>query len=278
MAKRESGVLELEFIKPEGCRTSISSRKQRFPLFMTSPLYIDPNQPDMAFVYVQNPSAAVFAGDRLDLKVSAEPGSQVHITTPSATKINRMESGFAIQTIEINVMEGAVVEYVPEQIIPYAGSKYEQYLSINVAKDGVAILTDLISPGRLARGEEFDFDSLLLKTTASVKGREILCDTILLEPGKQDIAEMSLLGNNKYIASLITITPGRSSTELALSLHNILQTFPNIVGSACQLYDDNGVIVRIIGTNSIDVSNALFEAWALARRDIIGTNPPRKRK
>jgi urease accessory protein len=275
---KKSGLLDLGFIKPEGGRTGLCHRHQRFPLYMTAPLYIDPAQPDMAFVYVQNPSAAVFAGDRLHLRVSAGPCAKVHVTTPSATKVNRMESGCAVQTIDLNVMEGAVMEYIPEMLIPFAGSQYEQYLSLNVAEGGAAILTDIIAPGRLARGEEFAFDRLLLRTKVNVEGQEVLCDTIHLEPAKRDVAVAGLLGYNKYMASLITITPGRQSAELELSLHNLLQSCPNVLGSACQLYDDNGVIVRILGTNSIDVGSALFEAWSVARRSIIGTYPPRRRK
>jgi urease accessory protein len=278
MINRDSGLLELEFIKPENGRTGICHRRQRFPLFMTAPLYIDPNQPDMAFVYVQNPSGAAFAGDRLELKVSAGPGAKVHVTTPSATKIYRMESDFAVQTVDLNVMEGAVLEYIPEMTIPFAGSDYEQHLSINVAKGGVAILTEMIAPGRLARGEEFAFDRLLMRTKASVDGQEVLCDTIHLEPAKRDISVAGLMGDNKYMASLITITPGYQSSELALSLHNLLQSYPNVLGSACLLYNDNGIMVRIIGKNSIDVSSVLFEAWSVVRRSIIGTNPPRRRK
>lgn len=278
MINRDSGLLELEFIKPENGRTGVCHRRQRFPLFMTAPLYIDPSQPEMAFVYVQNPSGAAFAGDRLELKVSAKSGAKVHVTTTSATKIYRMESGFAVQTVDLDVMEGAVMEYMPEMTIPFAGSQYEQHLSINVAKGGVAILSEMIAPGRLARGEEFAFDRLLMRTKASVEGKVVLCDTINLEPAKRDISVAGLMGNNKYMASLITITPGRQSAELASSLHKLLQSFPKVMGSACQLYEDNGIMVRIIGTNSIDVSNVLFEVWSLVRRSIIGTNPPRRRK
>ena len=49
-------------------------RSQRFPLRLTAPLYLDPAQPQMAFVYVQNPTGGMFEGDGLIVSVDACPG------------------------------------------------------------------------------------------------------------------------------------------------------------------------------------------------------------
>ena len=59
------GLLELAFRVGPGDRTVLASRRQRFPLRLTVPLMLDPALPGMAFVYVQNPTGGVFAGDRL---------------------------------------------------------------------------------------------------------------------------------------------------------------------------------------------------------------------
>lgn len=278
MSYGETGFLELEFMKPTNGRTSTSFRRQKFPLFMTAPLYIDPNQPDMAFVYVQNPTGAAFAGDRLELKVSAGPNSKVHITTTAATKIYKMEKGFAVQKIDLKVKKGAYLEYIPEMTIPFADSSYEQHLLIDVEDGGRAVLSEMIAPGRLARGEEFAFNKLIIRTQVKINGKEIFCDTINFEPAKRSISVAGVMGDNKYIANLITITPGIESTELAVKINSLLRSNPNVLGSASCLYNGNGVVVRMIGESSIDVSGALLDVWSLARYEIIGTKPPKRRK
>ena len=69
--------------RPTGARY-LSRRSQRFPLRLTTPLYLDPSQPSMAFLYVQNPTGGVFEDDDHKIALDVRPGAQVHLTTQSA--------------------------------------------------------------------------------------------------------------------------------------------------------------------------------------------------
>ncbi len=71
------------------------------------PFHLDAAAPDMAFVYVQNPTGGVFAGDRLLTSVTADPGARVHLTTQSATKLYRMEGGEARQELTLRARRRA---------------------------------------------------------------------------------------------------------------------------------------------------------------------------
>jgi len=45
------------------------------------PFYLDARAVGMAFVYVQNPTGGIFAGDHLIASVIAEADARVHLTT-----------------------------------------------------------------------------------------------------------------------------------------------------------------------------------------------------
>src|SRR5262249_47801914 len=128
------GLLALRFVSGAGGRTELAERSQRFPLRWTVPMYLDPGDPGMAFVYIQNPTGGLFAGDRLVTRRAAGPRTSVHLTTQSATKAYRMVEGEACQRIEVALGEGAFVEYAPDLLIPQAGAKLDQELAVDVGE------------------------------------------------------------------------------------------------------------------------------------------------
>ena len=73
-AVQQAGLLHLAFGRDWRGRSSLRAHRQRFPLRTTQPFYLDPALPEMAFVYVQNPTGGVFAGDRLVVDVVADAG------------------------------------------------------------------------------------------------------------------------------------------------------------------------------------------------------------
>ena len=75
--ERLDGLLALRFARAErGAPSRLVERRQRFPLRLTVPLYLDPAEPGMAFVYVQNPTGGVFPGDDLTTEVTADEGTR----------------------------------------------------------------------------------------------------------------------------------------------------------------------------------------------------------
>ncbi|MGH2870596.1 MAG: urease accessory protein UreD, partial [Solirubrobacteraceae bacterium] len=85
----QNGLLELRAATDGYGRTYLAEHQQRFPLRITTPMYLDPGDRGMAFCYVQNPTGGVFAGDLLVERLVVEPGARLHVTSQSATKLYR---------------------------------------------------------------------------------------------------------------------------------------------------------------------------------------------
>ncbi len=201
------GVLELVAdVAPDG-RTYLSRRRQRFPLRLTVPLYLDPGCPQMAFLYVQNPTGGMFADDDLQLSLRARSGACAHLTTQAATKIYAAREGCARNQVELAVERSAFVEYVPDVLIPHAGARLEQELVADVDPGGTLIATELIAPGRVAHDEAFEYASLSLTTRVRVDGREVAVDSLVLSPGRCDPRGPGILGRHRYLGSLFVVAP-----------------------------------------------------------------------
>lgn len=272
------GLLDLVAdVAPDG-RTYLSRRRQRFPLRLTTPLYLDPARPGMAFVYVQNPTGGLFEGDDHAISLGAGRGALVHLTTQAASKAYRADRGCARQRVELTVSAGAFVEYVPDPLIPHAGARFEQELAADVEPGGALIVTETVTPGRVAFGEAFRYTSLSLSTRISIDGEETAVDSLVLEPGELDPRRPGILGGHTYLASLFAVCPGGDAEGLARAVTDAVGRSPDCLVASAELPSGSGVLARILARSGIAANRALETAWSAARLALLGAPPPRRRK
>jgi urease accessory protein len=259
-------------------RTVLAERRQRFPLRMTVPMYLDAGDRGMAFVYVQNPTGGVYAGDRLVTSVVAEPGSRVHVTTQSATKICRMDGGEAVQEMRFDVGVGAYVEYVPDPVIPQAGSRLVQETVVELAEGAAFVAAETLAPGRRARGERFAYERIRLRLEARRDGRELCVDTMELVPSRRSPDARGILGSRDYLVSLVALCPERDTARLAAILDAGLAERGGFLGAADELPGGSGAVVRVLAPSAMAAREALRGVWAGVRRELIDLPLPATRK
>lgn len=272
------GELHLTLCRDPRGRTSLQSRRQRFPLRTTIPFYLDSVALDMAFVYVQNPTGGVFAGDHLLASVAAGPGARVHLTTQSATRIYRTEGALARQELRFKLGAGAYVENIPDPLIPHAGSRYCQETSVELALGAMFVAAETVAPGRRARGERFAYDLLELRTVVSRDGQELCAEALRLEPSRARVDRAGVLGASDYLVSLIAVAPESDAGALAASIDAALAEDGSVRGAAGELPGGVGALARILAPNAVSANRASRGAWAAVRAALIGLPLPERRK
>jgi urease accessory protein len=256
-------------------RSLLLERRQRFPLRVTTALHPDRAAPEMAFVYVQNPSGGVFPGDELTFEVRAEPGAAVHVTTTSATKVYGGDGDAAQLHATFLLAEGAYVEHFPDPIIPHAGSRYVEDIRVELPLGSTYVGLQGIAPGRVARGELFAFELLDLRTRVYlVSGEELCVDRLLLEPLRTPPTRRGLLGSTPYLGSIVVVAPDRDADSLAAALDRALDG----VGAASPLPFDAGAIARVLASTSTELRAALGIGWTTVRQQLRGRAPQPARK
>jgi urease accessory protein len=275
-----AGELQLTLGPDHRGRTAVLARRQRFPLRTTMPFYLDSAARDLAFVYVQNPTGGVFAGDRLIASVIAQSGARVHLTTQSATKLYRTESAAAHQELGFALGAGAYVEYIPDPLIPHAGSQYVQSTSVELATGAMFVASETVAPGRRARGERFAYDLLELRTSIGRGGQELCAERLLLEPPRAPPNRPGVLGGADYLVSLIAVAPEADVVALASAIADALasQARAGVRGAAGELPNGAGALARILAPTAVTADHALRCAWAAARLALVGLPLPERRK
>jgi urease accessory protein len=274
-ARDHEGRLDLAFCHDARGRSALRARRQRFPLRTTTPLYLDAAALDMAFVYVQNPTGGVFGGDRLSMRVVADAGVRVHLTTQSATKLYRMEGSEAWQELRFELLEGAYIEHIPDALIPQAGARYHQLIRVELEVGAAFVTAETIGPGRRAHGERFAYDFLELSTEVRRNGRELCAERLRLEPARARPDRAGVLGANDYLVTLLAFAPESDTSALAARIDGAVADHR---GAAGELPNGAGALARMLAPDANGAERVLRCAWAAAREALLGLPLPERRK
>ena len=198
------------------------------PLQVQRALYLDEAAPDLAFLYLQNSTAGLFQDDLHTINVTAGPQTRAHLTTPAATKVFAMPHGEARQSFDLDLREGAYLEYLPEPVIPFRGARLSQYHHARLSAGAVLVTGEILLPGRVARGEIFAFRRLERRLTVSGPGgKPVLHESSLLTP--QETSPLGISAMNRRFpvtGSLSIIAPGHDTAKLRDALERLLAGYP----------------------------------------------------
>ena len=110
---------------------------------------------------IVNPTAGFFDGDKVDSDVTVGRGAALALSTPSSSRVFRTRSGKdAVCDQKFSVESGGFLEWIPEAFIPHSGARYVQRTQVNLDPGAGLLFIDWISPGRVARGEIFQYENL----------------------------------------------------------------------------------------------------------------------
>jgi urease accessory protein len=238
-----------------------------------------------ALLHLNNVSGGVLAGDRLALDVEIEAGAAAQITTTGATRLYRHRAGARESEQRANFLVGddARLEYLPDALIPYAGSRHFQSTEIRLGRRSMLFWWEVLAPGRLAAGERFAFDALRLRSAVYAGARPVLRDQALLEPAHRDLSSAARMFGYSYMASFYAIQEGQPAAlwhkledQLNRSAENWSEPKQTVWGASTLA--SKGVVVRGLAMSGRFVWQALTDFWRTARMEMTGQDavPPRK--
>jgi urease accessory protein len=238
-----------------------------------------------AVVHLHNLSGGVLGGDCLRIEAEIGPGVRAQLTSTGATRVYRQRTGLpaAVQTTRLRVQEGALLEYLPDPLIPYAGSRYRQETIIELAPDAGLFYWEMVAPGRVAHGELFEFTDLALDLDIHAAGRPIALERLQLEPALRPPGSLVRFGGYRYSATFYACRVGAPvatwqalEERLTHSAQTLSQPGEMVWGASTLVA--HGVVVRALGMNSRQLSAGLVLFWQQAKCELYGAQAllPRK--
>jgi urease accessory protein len=272
------GILDIE-LKQGNKKTSITKQFSQVPLQIQRAVYPEESLPEMAYLYIISPSGGILQGDRYKIDVTLKNNAVSHITTQGATRIYSMNSNFASQITNITVDDNCYLEYIPDQIIPYQNSRYYQKVNLNVHDNATMVYSEILTPGRMAMNEYFDYDICYLRTYCKNQEKKFRClENMKIEPKNQNLASSGILGKYKIVGTVYILTKKDYITELENMINTNLEKSDEVSIGTSILPNESGIIVKILGNNTEDIFGAIYNVLKITRKKILGAEFSKIRK
>jgi urease accessory protein len=243
-----------------------------------------PNEAGESLVHLNNISGGVFGGDHLSLNIKLGGGAAAQITTTGSTRVYRPRemTADALLVNEIHLGEGALLEYLPDSVIPFRDARFEQRTDIHLQPDATLFWWEIIAPGRLASGESFAYASMRINTRIYSQGKPIYIDRLSLSPRQTKPSSIARFGKYRYLTSFMICRSGEDASTW-IALENILRQISlersnaNTVWGATALTAD-GLLVRGLSASALPIMEDLFCFWTSAKSHLCGRvpSPPRR--
>ncbi len=247
------GFAYIEVASDKNSRTFIKNLKTKSPILVQKALYSDPSNPNKAHIYLMSSAGGMLQGDTLKIDITARKNTETYVTTQAATKIYKSENQNCCQHVKILVQKDSFLEYLPKQIIPHKHAKFFQDVNIRIDTSSTLIYSEIISAGRIAYGEKFDFNSVRLRFNCTDQNGGILfSESSNLEPQNNKTKFNSLFGNQNLYSVIYIVSQKIDSEKLCLQIYEFFKT--NSLIGCSQLPNNSGVVIRIL-SNSIDEIN-----------------------
>jgi urease accessory protein len=244
---------------------------------------------DMAVTHLHNVSGGVLGGDQLQLAIDVGPCAQAQVTTTGATRVYRHRPGpDASQQTILRVAQGGLLEYLPDPLIPFAGARYRQQVSIELASGAGLFYWEMVAPGREAAGEVFAYERVGLGLELCAGSVPVAAERMELEPALRPLTSPLRWGRFRYLATLYICRVGVASTEwnslegelaaLAQTLTTADSSSPVATVWGVSTLVAHGLVVRALGVSGRQLMAGLNSFWAMAKERLYGRSAhvPRK--
>ncbi len=233
-----------------------------------------------SLVHLGNVSGGIFGGDRLRLSAALDAGAQAMLTTSGATRIYRPRDAAPEARLECEFSVGpeALLEYLPDPLIPYRNARLLQTTVFSLEAGATLLAWDAIAPGRAAAGEIFEYERVKIATEIRVGGTKILDDRLLFEPGRFPLHAPASLGGYHYLVTFIAVRAGAAATEMRQLEQKMaelgLEAESARDGSgelwASTTLPEHGVLVRGALRSPLRIPRRLRSLWNVARQQTCG--------
>ena len=237
--------LELSLGLNRAGQTTITRHYQTHPLRISQPFYLDGLNSSRAYLYLRNNSPGLLSGDRYKLDICLQPKTKLHLTEQSAAKAHPMLGGKALVNYNWQLEHNTQLEFLPEPLILYSNSALAQNTTISMSPSASLFWCDIVLPGRLARGELYQFDyyrSCL--EIFSTEGELWLRERTRLEGKNNQFAASKFFSTLPIMGTAIVIQPQIELEILKAKLADLGSKRPDLMIATSTLPQEKGLLIK----------------------------------
>ena len=241
------------------------------PFHITVPFYYNGDPEDLITLYLQSSSGGLYDKDFFKFNLKLHQNSKLHLTSQASTIVHRAKENVgAVLATNLTLMENSFLEFMPDPIILMADSKFFSTTTI-----------DLKSSSKMIVSESFlvhDPDGTGTMFEECFSETAIIIDNKLVANEKLHFLGEDYFARIKGYHCIASIYIYNFDTGLANKLKQYIDGISGVLIGCSVLDKLNLIIVKIIADEAKTLSCGLESAWKIAREDLTGDVPKKRRK
>ncbi len=229
------------------------------------------NHGHAAWVYTSLLGDGLVDGDHLSMTLDVAAGATALLSSRGNTRVYRSPQGCR-SVLSARVEEGGLLAWVPDPTTCYDGARYTQRQDIQLAPGASLVLMELVTTGRRATGERWQFAHFDSTLRVHREGRALFDERWQLAPSQGPISER--LGRFDALGTVLLVGPASASArETLASRMGSLPVTPRagLVCSASPVGQD-GLVLRAAAV-SPEVLLRTAQDWLSFLPVLLGDNP-----
>lgn len=225
-------------------------------------------------VYLMSSCPGIFNGDEQKISCRIHEGAHFFLTDASATELHpNLTDEPMLQSMEIQLGRKSVFEYMPEPVIPFKGSNFQGKTRLLMEKDSQAAVSQIVTAGRVGRGEIFQYDRFKSEFEVFRDGRLEVWDSFDINP-KMKPKSAGIMGKFTHYGTLWLLSEKMHSPYLE-KVRDLLAADNDSNGcyGGASLLHRNGLVVRMLGYNSESIKSIFDDVWGDFRAEFLSLQP-----
>ena len=145
-------------------------------------------------------------GEKYMIKIKLDPNSRVILSTQAPTYIYKCDNNeTTAQYTNIELGKNSVLEYIPDDIIPYRNAKYEQDNTVHMAKGSTLLYTDGVTAGWSPDSKLFQYTYVHMRSHIYYDDKLVYNDNLILDPNIYNLADLGLFESSENYTSLVAV-------------------------------------------------------------------------
>ena len=237
--------LKLKF-EYDGSKTILRDVYFTTPLKIARPFRLDFDERLVALVMSASP--ALMAGDTQNFDIEVCEKADAIVTSQAYEKIHKMaEDTYAKRTCIAKVHKNARFNYLPLPAIPFTGASYRSYTDIYLEDNtSKLIFNDILACGRLAMGEEFEYNEYRSVTNVYQGDKLIFRDNTRYNPKTMDMNGFGFYEGYSHLSNYLLFNFDDIEGLRKKAIEFINDSKEDIQGGATVL-ECGGLMVRLFG-------------------------------
>lgn len=243
-------------------KTIIEPHSWRIPFQWQGYHYQDND--DQPFMLMVNSGGGYVEGDKSYFLADLQNNTRSLFTTTASGKFYKcLNGGLTEEVVEFNVGQNSLLEYLPDEAIPFEASRSKRSIKINLTGSSRLFATDMVSGGRIHYGNEvFKFHYLKSQFQIYLNGLLIAQDKLLLK-NTEEVRDLTTLWQGARHSVTIFAYADNFPEKVEDMIYSNVGTTTTVKIGVSRI--ENLLVIRSLAFETWQAHEVIFEIWKILR-------------